>query len=142
MFRSSPQPIAISELDSGAVSDVSDMWLATYGYSREEVMGTQLHRSGAPIHSAFDALNLNEPETVATIHRAYIQAGAELIETKVAPHFEFISMTRLAMGRNWRQATPDQHKALSREFRTLLVRTYTTALAESANVERKIEVMR
>lgn len=44
-------------------------------------MGTQLHRSGAPIHSAFDALNLNEPETVAAIHRAYIQAGAEMIET-------------------------------------------------------------
>ena len=48
---------------------------------------------------------------------------AELIETKVAPHFEFTSMTRLAMGRNWKQATPDQHKALSQEFRTLLVRT-------------------
>ena len=52
---------------------------------------------------------------------------AELIETKVAPHFEFNSMARLAMGRNWKQATPDQQKALSQEFRTLLVRTYTSA---------------
>ena len=55
---------------------------------------------------------------------------AEMIETKVAPHFEFTSMTRLAMGRNWKAATPDQHKALSQEFRTLLVRTYTTAFTQ------------
>ncbi|HZM47151.1 MAG TPA: ABC transporter substrate-binding protein [Burkholderiales bacterium] len=55
---------------------------------------------------------------------------AEIIETKVAPHFEFTSMARLAMGRNWKQATPDQHKALSQEFRTLLVRTYTTAFTQ------------
>lgn len=44
-------------------------------------MGTQLHRGGAPMHSSFDALNLNEPEAVAAIHRAYVQAGSELIET-------------------------------------------------------------
>jgi len=55
---------------------------------------------------------------------------AELIETKVAPHFEFTSMARLAMGRNWKQATPDQQKALAEEFRTLLVRTYTTAFTQ------------
>ncbi len=55
---------------------------------------------------------------------------AEIIETKVAPHFEFTSMTRLAMGRNWKQATPEQHRALSQEFRTLLVRTYTTAFTQ------------
>ena len=55
---------------------------------------------------------------------------AEIIESKVAPHFEFTSMTRLAMGRNWKQATPEQHKALSQEFRTLLVRTYTTAFTQ------------
>jgi phospholipid transport system substrate-binding protein len=64
-----------------------------------------------------------------------LQAGnqrkvADLIETKVAPHFEFMSMTRLAMGRNWSQASPDQKKALAQEFRTLLVRTYTTAFTQ------------
>ncbi|HKA44646.1 MAG TPA: ABC transporter substrate-binding protein [Burkholderiales bacterium] len=64
-----------------------------------------------------------------------LQAGnqkkvVELIETKVAPHFEFTSMTRLAMGRNWSQASPEQRKALAQEFRTLLVRTYTTAFTQ------------
>lgn len=61
-----------------------------------------------------------------------LQAGdpvkvARLIETKVAPHFDFTTMTQLAMGRNWREASPAQRKALVAEFRTLLVRTYTSA---------------
>jgi phospholipid transport system substrate-binding protein len=63
-----------------------------------------------------------------------IQAGNNkktiaLIEDKVLPHFNFTRMTALAMGVNWRKATPDQQKALVEEFRTLLVRTYSTALS-------------
>ncbi len=50
-----------------------------------------------------------------------------LIETKVLPHFNFVRMTRLAVGKNWRQASPPQREALIGEFRTLLVRTYATA---------------
>jgi phospholipid transport system substrate-binding protein len=63
-----------------------------------------------------------------------IQAGdskkaAGLIETKVVPHFNVIRMTRIAMARNWRLASPEQQKELAGEFKTLLVRTYSTALA-------------
>ncbi len=64
----------------------------------------------------------------------------DVAEKKVLPHFDFRAMTQLAMGKSWRDATPVQQKALENAFRTLLVRTYTTALAESASVERKIEV--
>jgi phospholipid transport system substrate-binding protein len=64
----------------------------------------------------------------------------DIAEKKVLPHFDFRAMTQLAMGKSWRDATPAQQKALENAFRSLLVRTYTTALAESANVERKIEV--
>ena len=52
-----------------------------------------------------------------------------LIEEKVLPHFNFTSMTALAMGPNWNKATPEQKKLLTQEFRTLLVRTYASALA-------------
>jgi phospholipid transport system substrate-binding protein len=52
-----------------------------------------------------------------------------LAEQKVLPHFDFTRMTRLAVGRNWSQATPEQREALTKEFRTLLVRTYASALA-------------
>jgi phospholipid transport system substrate-binding protein len=62
-----------------------------------------------------------------------LQAGnqakvKELIESKLAPNFDFTRMTALAVGRNWRTATPEQQKQLTDQFRTLLVRTYSGAL--------------
>jgi phospholipid transport system substrate-binding protein len=67
-----------------------------------------------------------------------IQAGnsrktVALVEQKVLPHFNFTRMTALAMGVNWRKATPDQQKLLVDEFRILLVRTYSTALSAYRN---------
>ena len=52
----------------------------------------------------------------------------ELVDEKVLPHFDFLHMTRLAVGKDWRSASPDQQKALAGEFKTLLVRTYSNAL--------------
>jgi phospholipid transport system substrate-binding protein len=56
-----------------------------------------------------------------------------LVEQKVLPHFNFTRMTALAMGINWRKATPDQQQMLIDQFRTLLVRTYSTALTSYRN---------
>jgi phospholipid transport system substrate-binding protein len=53
----------------------------------------------------------------------------QVIETKVLPHFNFNAMTALAMGQNWSKANPEQKKRLTEEFKTLLVRTYASALA-------------
>ncbi len=53
----------------------------------------------------------------------------QVIESKVLPHFNFQSMTALAMGQSWNKATPEQKKQLAEEFKTLLVRTYASALA-------------
>jgi phospholipid transport system substrate-binding protein len=52
-----------------------------------------------------------------------------LIDAKVLPHFNFGAMTALALGQSWNKATPEQKKRLTEEFRTLLVRTYASALA-------------
>jgi phospholipid transport system substrate-binding protein len=57
----------------------------------------------------------------------------ELAEAKVLPHFDFQRMTRLAVGRNWQQATDAQKEALVKEFRTLLVRTYSSSLSAYRN---------
>jgi phospholipid transport system substrate-binding protein len=62
-----------------------------------------------------------------------VQAGdqariRELIETKLAPHFDIDRMTALAAGRAYRTATPEQKKRLGEEFKTLLIRTYSSAL--------------
>lgn len=67
-----------------------------------------------------------------------IQSGnlgkaVELAEAKVLPHFDFAHMTRLAVGKSWRKATPEQQKSLVDEFRTLLVRTYSKAFVEYRN---------
>lgn len=73
-------------------------------------------------------------DVVATLKKDKdIQAGdtkkaADLIETKIVPHFDFTRMARIAMARNWRSATPEQQKDLATEFKTLLVRTYSAAL--------------
>lgn len=52
---------------------------------------------------------------------------AEVMEDKIAPHFDFPRMTRLAVGRPWRQATTEQRRALVKEFHTLLIRSYASA---------------
>ena len=56
------------------------------------------------------------------------QKAIDLVETKVLPHFDFTRMTQLSLGRDWRKATPEQQKTLADQFRTLLVRTYSSAL--------------
>lgn len=67
------------------------------------------------------------------------RALVDLAEKKVLPNFDFKRMTRLAVGRSWSKASPAQQEALERAFRTLLVRTYTTALSQSSG-ETKVEV--
>ena len=56
-----------------------------------------------------------------------------LIDAKVLPHFNFQAMTASAVGRNWDKATPEQKTKLAEEFKTLLVRTYASALAAYSN---------
>jgi len=63
-----------------------------------------------------------------------IQAGdtrklAALVEARVMPHFDFRRTTQIALGTHWRHASPEQQEELTREFRALLVRTYSGALA-------------
>jgi phospholipid transport system substrate-binding protein len=67
-----------------------------------------------------------------------IQAGNskkinELVDAKVLPYFNFSHMTALAVGRNWSKANAEQQKTLTNEFRTLLVRTYSSALTTYRN---------
>jgi phospholipid transport system substrate-binding protein len=62
----------------------------------------------------------------------------KLVDEKILPYVDFQTMTRLAVGRGWRQATPEQRAALTREFRTLLVRTYSGALSQVT--DHKVEL--
>ncbi|MEO8151685.1 MAG: ABC transporter substrate-binding protein [Rhizobacter sp.] len=93
--------------------------------------------SAAHAQQAPDALVKQVSTEVLESARAdkSIQAGDVnkvmlLVEAKVMPHVNFQRMTSSAVGRYWRQATPDQQKRLQEEFKTLLVRTYSGALAQ------------
>lgn len=51
-----------------------------------------------------------------------------LVDQIVVPHFDFEKITQAAVGQYWRQATPEQRKALANGFREVLIRTYAQAL--------------
>ena len=65
---------------------------------------------------------------------------AEVVEKKVLPNFDFQAMTRMAVGRHWREASPAQQQSLENAFRSLLVTTYTQALTQASNTEQTVEV--
>lgn len=58
----------------------------------------------------------------------------DVVNTKLMPHVNFARMTSSAVGRHWRQATPEQQTQLQEGFKALLVRTYSGALAEVNNL--------
>ncbi|MCK6425685.1 MAG: ABC transporter substrate-binding protein [Burkholderiaceae bacterium] len=76
-----------------------------------------------------------------------IQAGAVqpiivLVDSKILPHVNFQRMTASAVGRHWRQATPEQKAKLQAEFKTLLVRTYAGALTQVKDQVVELKPMR
>jgi len=65
-----------------------------------------------------------------------------LVDVKVMPHVNFQRMTASAVGRYWRQATPEQQKRLQDEFKILFVRTYSGALAQVQDQTVELKPMR
>jgi len=64
-----------------------------------------------------------------------IQAGnipkiVTLVDQKIIPYTDMQKTTQMAMGRNWSKATPEQQKAITTEFKALLVRTYSGAISQ------------
>jgi len=67
-----------------------------------------------------------------------IQAGNQqkifaLAEEKILPNFDFERVCRMVLGKNWKSASPEQQAAFQKEFRSLLLRTYATALGKYKN---------
>lgn len=76
-----------------------------------------------------------------------VQAGDRtkvlaLVDGKVMPHVNFTRMTAAAVGRNWRQATPDQKKRLQEEFKAMLIRTYSGALSQVNDQRLNVKPLR
>ncbi|MES2037049.1 MAG: ABC transporter substrate-binding protein [Pseudomonadota bacterium] len=76
-----------------------------------------------------------------------IQAGNQkkvydMVEGKILPYIDFPRMTSLAAGKSWKEATPDQQKQLTNEFRTLLVFTYSGAISQIKDQRVEFKPMR
>lgn len=65
-----------------------------------------------------------------TIQAGDVRKVEQLVNTQIMPYVNFQRMTASAVGRHWRQATPDQQKRLQQEFKTLLLHTYSGAVAQ------------
>lgn len=108
---------------------IVSLWLSAWGL----VLGMA---GGASAQTTPDALVKGVAAEVLMVIKSdrELQGGNpkrlnELLDAKLLPHFDFGRMTAMAMGRNWKLATPTQQQQLTSEFRTLLVRTYAGALA-------------
>jgi phospholipid transport system substrate-binding protein len=66
----------------------------------------------------------------------------DVVQSKILPNVDFQRMTALAAGRYWREATPEQQKRLTEEFRDLLVYTYAGAIAQIRDQQLEFKPMR
>ena len=74
-----------------------------------------------------------------TIQAGDVRRVTALVDQKVLPYVDFQRMTASAVGRYWRQATPEQQKRVQDEFKLLLVRTYSGALSQ-VSAEQSVEL--
>ena len=77
-----------------------------------------------------------------TIRAGDIRKVIALVDQKVMPYVNFQRMTSQAVGRYWRQASPEQQKRLQDEFKLLLVRTYSGALSQVSEETISMKPMR
>ncbi len=76
------------------------------------------------------ALNKDRPALQQDASKIY-----DLVDQILLPHFDFELISRWALGKYWRSASPEQRTRFTDQFRTLLVRTYASALLEYSNEE-------
>lgn len=77
--------------------------------------------------NALDLLKKDNGKNTAQIRKQ--------VEELVIPQFDFIRMTALAVGKDWRGATPAQQTQLAEQFQTLLVRTYSSTMTRFKNAQ-------
>jgi phospholipid transport system substrate-binding protein len=73
---------------------------------------------------------LNNIKADKDVQKGDVSKIIAFVDAKVMPNVNFTRMTASAVGRNWRQATPEQQKRLQDEFKSMLVRTYAGALSQ------------
>ncbi len=115
-------------------------WIAAAALSLVAI-GAQAQAAKAPdaLIKEVSSDVLDSVKADKTIQSGDVRKVTALVDQKVLPYVDFPRMTASAVGRYWRQATPDQQKRLEDEFKLLLVRTYSGALA-SVSADQTVEL--
>ena len=85
---------------------------------------------------------LDEIKVDRTLQTGDIERLNQLVDKRVMPHVNFARMTALAVGRNWRAATPEQQARIMAEFRQLLLLTYADAVRQVSDTSVKVLPLR
>lgn len=85
---------------------------------------------------------LNNIKADKDVQKGDVSKITAFVDTKVMPNVNFTRMTASAVGRNWRQATPEQQKSLQNEFKSMLVRTYAGALSQVKDQTVEVKPLR
>lgn len=85
---------------------------------------------------------LDEVKADRTLQSGDIGRLNQLVDKRVMPHVNFARMTALAVGRNWRSATPEQQARIMAEFRQLLLLTYADAVRQVSDTSVKVLPLR
>ena len=112
-------------------------WLVTAALSLAAA-GVQAQAAKAP-EALIKEVSSDSVKADKTIQAGDIRKVIALVDQKVLPYVNFERMTASAVGRYWRQATPEQQKRLQDEFKLLLVRTYSGALSQ-VSPEQTVEL--
>lgn len=119
---SSPVSVARRRWLRGAGLALALPWWASAVQAQPEAPEALIQRVAGEV---FDAVKRD-----AAIRNGDLARITQLVDTLLMPHVNFERMTASAVGRFWRQATPEQRQRLQAEFKTLLVRTYAGALTQ------------
>ena len=118
-------------------------WLAAAVLSTGAVLAqAQATKSPEDLIKGVSTDVLESVKADKSIKQGDVQKVIALVDAKVMPYVDFQRMTASAVGRYWRQATPDQQKRLQDEFKILLVRTYSGALAQVQDQTVELKPMR
>ena len=116
-------------------------WLVVTALALTVWTGAQAQAAKAPDALIKEVTSdvLDSVKADKSIQTGDVKKVTALVDQKVMPYVDFQRMTASAVGRYWRQATPDQQKRLADEFKLLLVRTYSGALSQVSQ-EQTIEL--
>jgi phospholipid transport system substrate-binding protein len=105
---------------------ISSFFLAVSGVSAQAVDQSTPDALIKTVVSDVMASVKSDPE----IQKGNIPRVVDLVEKKIVPYTDMRRTTEMAMGPNWKKATPEQQAQLVSEFKNLLIRTYSGALSQ------------